>query len=209
MGRRSRESAILETLGDGIHRDEEAKPAPGELIVKLSALLDHLETLAPLATAEDWDNVGLLWGDCTADIAKVMTCLTLTPDVADEAIQAGVQLVVTHHPVLFKAVRRVTADTTEGRMLWRLARGGVAVYSPHTAWDNAPAGINAFLSQSLGLTDIQPLRPFSAAMATDATLGSGRSGPLPSPMTLQALAELVAETLNTRSIELILSLIHI
>lgn len=122
-------------------------------------LCRFLNDLAPLALAEDWDNVGLLLGDEQSDVDRVLTCLTLTPDVADEAIASGVGFIVTHHPVLFKAVQRLSTATSEGRMLTALMRRGVAVYSPHTAYDNAPRGINQQLAEALGLVQIQPLRP--------------------------------------------------
>lgn len=117
-----------------------------------------IETIAPPATAASWDNVGLLLGDPAASAERVMTCLTLTPAVADEAIRDGVQLIVTHHPILFKGVKRLTTDTPEGRSLFGLARAGVAVYSPHTAYDDAAGGINHRLAELLGLVEVGPLR---------------------------------------------------
>lgn len=127
----------------------------------LSDVIDVLSELAPLSLAESWDNVGLLLGSRDAEITRILTCLTLTPDVAQEAVQSGAQLVVTHHPVLFKPVQRLTSETVEGRMLLTLAQYGVAVYSPHTAWDNAPEGINQQLADLFELTDVSPLRPQS------------------------------------------------
>ncbi|OYW24802.1 MAG: Nif3-like dinuclear metal center hexameric protein, partial [Planctomycetales bacterium 12-60-4] len=128
----------------------------------LNEVISALEILAPPKLAESWDNTGLLLGDREATIERVLTCLTLTPDVAEEAVSAGAQLIVTHHPILFKAVQRLIADTVEGRTVLTLARHGIAVYSPHTAWDNAPQGINQQLADLLELTDVVPLRPQSA-----------------------------------------------
>jgi dinuclear metal center YbgI/SA1388 family protein len=119
---------------------------------------DYLERFAPAATAAGWDNVGLLLGDRAAEVRRVMTCLTVTPDSGAEAVEAGAQLVVTHHPILFRAAKRLTADTPEGRVLLALARAGVAVYSPHTAFDNCAGGINDLLAGRLGLLDVAPLR---------------------------------------------------
>ena len=119
----------------------------------------YLHEVAPLSLAEDWDNVGLLLGDEAADVVRAVTCLTLTPDVADEAIAVGARLIVTHHPVLFKPVQRLTASNSEGRMLLKLMRHGIAVYSPHTAYDNSATGINQQLAELFELTDIAPLRP--------------------------------------------------
>jgi dinuclear metal center YbgI/SA1388 family protein len=117
-----------------------------------------LEQFAPPSLAADWDNVGLLLGDPAAEVRKVMTCLTVTPASAAEAVGAGVQLVVTHHPVLFRGVKRLTTATAEGGMILDLIRAGVAVYSPHTAFDNTADGINASLARRLGLVEVAPLR---------------------------------------------------
>src|SRR5947209_16923763 len=117
-----------------------------------------LRQFAPPALAADWDNVGLLLGDDSAEVRRVMTCLTVTPESAAEAVESGAQFVVTHHPILFRAVKRLTTATPEGRMLLPLLRAGVALYSPHTALDNTAGGINDVLARRLGLVEVQPLR---------------------------------------------------
>ena len=101
----------------------------------------HLDAFAPSDTAAEWDNVGLLVGDANAPVERVMTCLTLTDDVAAEAIDKQCQLIVTHHPVLFRGVKKLTTNTPDGKLLLPLIRAGIAVYSPHTAFDNCPGGI--------------------------------------------------------------------
>ena len=116
-----------------------------------------LERLAPLSLAAEWDNVGLLLGDASDDADRVMTCLTVTPESASEAIREKADLIVSHHPILFRPVKTLTAATTEGRMLLALAKAGIAVYSPHTAYDDAPDGINAGLARRLGI-EAGPLR---------------------------------------------------
>jgi dinuclear metal center YbgI/SA1388 family protein len=118
-----------------------------------------LERFAPTALAEPWDNVGLLIGDPEAPCRRVMTCLTVTPDSADEAVAERADMIVSHHPVLFKPTKTLRADHPETAHLWRLARAGAAIYSPHTALDNAEHGINAGLARRLGLIDVGPLRP--------------------------------------------------
>src|SRR5579872_2657923 len=91
-----------------------------------------------------------------------MTCLTLSPDVAREAIERQAGLVVAHHPILFRPVKRLTGDDVEGRMLLDLIAARIAVYSPHTAYDSAPDGINQQLARLLGLVEIEPLRRIEA-----------------------------------------------
>jgi dinuclear metal center YbgI/SA1388 family protein len=126
--------------------------------MQVTDVLRILDQLAPPRLAESWDNVGLLWGDAAAKCERVMTCLTLTPDVAAEAIAEQVDLIVSHHPILFKPMQRIVGSTVEGRMLLQLAAAGISVHSPHTAWDNAVGGINQQLAELLELEDIQPLR---------------------------------------------------
>jgi putative NIF3 family GTP cyclohydrolase 1 type 2 len=101
--------------------------------MKLHDLLTALEQIAPLALAAEWDNVGLLLGDSKAEIKRVLTCLTVTPEVVAEAVDEKADLIVTHHPILFRAVKRLTAATAEGRMLLDLIRNNIAVYSAHTS----------------------------------------------------------------------------
>jgi dinuclear metal center YbgI/SA1388 family protein len=127
-------------------------------MLTVADVVQFLDRFAPPALAADWDNVGLLLGERGAPAAKVLTCLTVTPEVAAEAVEAGAGLIVTHHPVLFRAVKRLTDATPEGRMLLALLRAGVAVCSPHTAFDNTRGGINEMLAARLGLTAVGPLR---------------------------------------------------
>lgn len=121
-------------------------------------ICDHLKAIAPLRLAEEWDNVGLIVGDENREIERILTCLTLTGDVVAEAVQTKAGLIITHHPILFKPVKSITANNAEGQMLLTLIRNDISVYSPHTAWDNSESGINQQLAELLELQDIQPLR---------------------------------------------------
>jgi dinuclear metal center YbgI/SA1388 family protein len=132
-------------------------------MVTVAGVIDYLDQFAPTKLAAEWDNVGLLLGDRSAAVQKVMTCLTVTPESSAEAIEAGVQLIVTHHPILFRPVQRLTGDAPEGRMLLALIKANVAVYCPHTAFDNTQGGINELLGQKLGLKNMAPLRAGPAA----------------------------------------------
>ena len=115
-----------------------------------------------------------------------MTCLTVTPASVEEAVQEQVDLIVTHHPLPFRPLKRVTPETLPGRLLLQLIAAGIAVYSPHTAFDSAAAGINQRLAESLGLVEVQPLVPLPD---DPQRLGAGRCGRLPGPLPLEAVAE--------------------
>jgi dinuclear metal center YbgI/SA1388 family protein len=129
----------------------------------------------------------------------VLTCLTLTSDVAQGAIEKKAGLIVTHHPILFRPVQSLTDDRTEGKMLLDLIQAGIAVYSPHTAYDSARTGINAQLAETFGLSDVRPLRPVSEAQLARFPhlegLGAGRFGTLSEPCSLDELAQQVREKL--------------
>jgi dinuclear metal center YbgI/SA1388 family protein len=134
-------------------------------MVTVAGVMEFLEEFARPGLAAEWDNVGLLLGDAGGRVDKIMTCLTVTPETVAEAVAGGAQLVVTHHPILFRAVKRLTTSNPEGRMLLDLIRAGVAVYSPHTAFDNTRGGINDLLAGRLGLTEVGPLRPAAAEVS--------------------------------------------
>jgi len=128
-------------------------------------MTEFLRRFAPPGIAADWDNVGLLLGDSSATVRRVMTCLTVVPDVVAEAVEEKAELIVSHHPVLFRGAKRLSGDTPEGRLLMPLLRAGIAVYSPHTAFDNTAGGINDLLAGKLGLGDVRALRPKPGAAA--------------------------------------------
>jgi dinuclear metal center YbgI/SA1388 family protein len=144
---------------------------------RLDAFCQTLSEIAPLSRAEGWDNVGLLAGDRSADLSRVITCLTVTEAVVEEAIDERVDLVVTHHPIPFRPLARITTDSITGRFLWRLIGAGVAIYSAHTAFDSAGEGINQTWADRLELADV------SAIVDPDDQndLGSGRIGTLGEP----------------------------
>jgi dinuclear metal center YbgI/SA1388 family protein len=127
-------------------------------MLSVAAVIDYLEEFAPSHLAAEWDNVGLLLGDRAAPVERVMTCLTVTPESAAEAVADGAQLIISHHPILFRGVKQLTSETPDGRVLLALIRGGVSVYSPHTAFDNTHGGINDALATCLQLRDVMPLR---------------------------------------------------
>ena len=82
-----------------------------------------------------------------------MTCLTITPDVVEEAVLERVNLIVSHHPLLFRGAKKLTATTADGKVVLPLLRAGIAVYSPHTAFDNCAGGINDILCRRLGVVN--------------------------------------------------------
>lgn len=156
----------------------------------MTALKDierQLNQIAPLALAENWDNVGLLAGDSQMKIQRLMTCLTLTDSVLEEAISKGVGLIVTHHPIPFKPINRITSSSNTGRVLWKAIRNSIAIYSPHTAWDNAHQGINRQLAHALQLGSIRCMQPAANAELAAKELGTGIVGNFAAPVRISEL----------------------
>ena len=158
----------------------------------IATIAAFLEQIVPVRLAEEWDNVGLLVGRREKEVEKLMTCLTVTPDSAAEAVEAGVDLIVTHHPMPFRPVGRLTDETTVGRLLLDLIAANIAVYSSHTAFDSAAGGVNERLAAGLALRDVVPL------IAHEEGQGTGRWGWLEEPV---ALGELVRRLKTFLSIE--------
>jgi dinuclear metal center YbgI/SA1388 family protein len=175
------------------------------LPLTIGEVLDFLRRLAPLELAEAWDNVGHLWGAADRPVTRVMTCLTLSPDVADEAVRERAELIVVHHPILFRPVQRLTDETPAGAMLLSLARHNMAVYSAHTAYDNAADGINRQLADRLELEAVAPLRlGLSADSQTPGGHpGIGRMGRLPQPHSLVELIALVKQQLGVTELQFV------
>lgn len=126
-------------------------------IPTIGGVSDALDRIAPPALAQPWDNVGLLAGDRSAGCSRVLLCIDLTPPVLDEAIAAKTDLVVAYHPLIFQAIKRLTAQSNgTDAIAFRAIRAGIAIYSPHTALDAAPGGTNDVIASFCGLTQVQP-----------------------------------------------------
>jgi len=139
-------------------------PVPG---LALAEVIAALESRYDPALAEDWDAVGLVCGDPEEPVRSVMFAVDPTAAVVDEAIAAGVDLLVTHHPLLLTPVHGVPASDPKGRLVHRLVRAGVALFVAHTNADRAADhGVNDALAATLGLVDTRPLES-AAAPETD------------------------------------------
>lgn len=126
------------------------------MAVTVAEVLALLERIAPAELAEEWDNVGLLAGSRTATVETVLCALELNADVLDEAASLGAQLIVTHHPILFRGRKSLCSDDPEGRLLCKLVKSDVALIAAHTNFDNAHPGVNDALAARLGLENVQP-----------------------------------------------------
>ena len=156
-------------------------------------VIAQLEQIAPLEWAEPWDNVGLLLATELEQVQRVMLTIDLTESVLLEAQSAGANLIVAYHPVIFSGLKRLTRASAAERIVQDALRSDMAVYSPHTALDAAPGGMNDWLAEVVGRG---PTVPIIANLRAPLGVGMGRRLELDEPKTLDALLPLVKQHLG-------------
>ena len=149
--------------------------------------LTILQQIAPENLAEEWDNVGLLVGDPRQRVRRVLLALDPTSALIDQAAAGQFDLVVTHHPVIFRPLKTVRTDTPTGRFIAAALRGRMSVIACHTNLDAVQSGVSDHLAQSLGLTGIRPLVP--SREECDPSCGLGRIGTLFEPVSAPAFLD--------------------
>ena len=122
-------------------------------------IIDLMETIAPQSKKESWDNVGLLCGREDKEVHTVLVALDPFEDTAQEAVEIGAELILTHHPLIFQPIGSVTPDTAMGRTLIHLIRHDISAFCAHTNLDIAPEGVNHQLAKALGLEEISIIEP--------------------------------------------------
>ncbi|MGV9710286.1 Nif3-like dinuclear metal center hexameric protein [Gordonia sp. NPDC003424] len=129
------------------------------MTVRLSELIQMLDDAYPPRLAEPWDSVGLVCGDPADPVSSVLVCVDVTDEVVDAAVESGAGLILAHHPLLLRGVGSVAADTAKGRIIHRLIRSGVALFTAHTNADSARPGVSDALADALGVLDTVPIEP--------------------------------------------------
>lgn len=127
--------------------------------MKLSQLTSYLESLAPLAYQEDYDNSGLIVGHPDQEINQALVSLDCTEAVVDEAISTGCQAIISHHPIVFKGLKKFNGKTYVERVVEKAIRHNIALYAIHTNLDSVMDGVNAKICDTLGLTNTHILTP--------------------------------------------------
>jgi dinuclear metal center YbgI/SA1388 family protein len=159
-------------------------------MVTVGGVVAALESAYPPELAESWDAVGLVCGDPSETVRRVLVCVDPLESTVDEAAAMGCQLIVAHHPLLLHGVHGVPADTPKGGLVHRMIRAGIALFCAHTNADAADPGVSDALAEAIGLTVTAPLNP-----RPDGRTGIGRIGELPSAEPFSAFVTRVAGAL--------------
>jgi len=181
------------------------------MFASIQTVMQLVEQTAPKHLAEAWDNVGLQLGDPRAETARILIALDLDDAVAAEAARRGADLVLVHHPLLFKPVQQIRYDLPLGRLIRQLVQNGTAAYVAHTNLDNAAVGVNSALAERLGLTETRPLEPLAPEKVRELALthpdrdwsegfGLGKIGYLPDRCPLGEFARTVKAALGCQEV---------
>ena len=162
--------------------------------MKVKDITAVLENFAPLSIQESWDNSGLLIGSPEDEVTGVMIGFDCTPELVEEAVEKGCNMVVTHHPLIYKGVKRINGQDPVGQAIIKAVKNGVAVYAAHTTADKVLAGVSGSMAEKLGLVNVQILEP-----DYDDT-GLGCIGDFPKPMGWEDALEHVKKAFGLRMI---------
>ena len=158
--------------------------------MKIKQVLSALEQFAPLPLQESWDNAGLQLGLTEAEVSGALLCLDVNEAIVDEAIRKGCNLIVSHHPLLFRGLKQISGADDVQRCVIKAIKHDVVVVSMHTNMDNARNGVNWKIAERMGLKDC---RFFAKKEVDGVEAGSGVIGDLPEPVAASDFIQMVKE----------------
>ena len=154
-----------------------------------------IEDFAPLSIQEKWDNSGLCIGSPEASVSSVLFGLDCTPQLVDEAIECGADMIVTHHPLIFSGLKKISPDDMIGEAVFKAIKAGISIYAAHTNADKVIAGVSGAMAAKLGLQNVEILSEDGEGT------GLGVVGELPHPMTAQQMIECVKERFALKTVK--------
>jgi dinuclear metal center YbgI/SA1388 family protein len=163
--------------------------------MKVRDIIKVIEDFAPLSVQEGWDNSGLCIGSPEAEVSGVLLALDCTPELVDEAVACGADMIVTHHPLIFSGLKKISPETKVGLAVMKAISAGVSIYAAHTSADKVLAGVSGDMARRLGLSDVEVLQKDG-----DQT-GLGVVGNLPAPMSSAEVVDLVKKVFDLRVME--------
>lgn len=168
---------------------------------KIKDIIGIMEEFAPKTLKEDFDNVGLMVGDRNKEVKKILLALDCTLDVIQEAKEKNVELIITHHPLIFRKPSSITTDTLIGKKIIELIKNDISLYSSHTNLDSAENGLNETIVNLLGYSTNELIEVNK--MARNDNEGLGRIVRLEDFIKLEDLIEDIKEKLNVKSLKLV------
>ena len=160
--------------------------------MKVKDIVSIIEEFAPPSIQESWDNSGLIIGSQEDDVRGVLVGFDCTPELIDEAVECGADMVITHHPLIFKGLRRINHDDQVGRAVIAAVKAGIAVYAAHTSADKVIQGVSGAMAERLGLVNVRILEEDGEGT------GLGVVGELPKPMTPEEIARYVKDRFSLK-----------
>ena len=163
--------------------------------MRCSEVIEILRELAPENCACNWDNPGLLAGRSDKEVKKIYIALDATDQVVEAAVKAGADMLLTHHPLIFKAIKKVNDQNFITRRLVKLIQADISYYAMHTNFDAAPGCMADLAAEQLSLKDTEPLECMGdiEIKGNSVAYGIGKTGDLPEKMTVKALADKVKQ----------------
>ena len=162
---------------------------------KVKDVTKVIEEFAPLSIQEKWDNSGLCVGSPEASVSSVLFGLDCTPELVDEAIECGADMIVTHHPLIFSGLKKISPDDMVGEAVFKAIKAGISIYAAHTNADKVIAGVSGAMAAKLGLKNVEILSEDGEGT------GLGVVGELPEPMTAQQMLEMVKERFALKTVK--------
>ena len=163
---------------------------------KVKDVAEVMERFAPLSIQEGWDNSGLCIGSKDAPVSSVLLGLDCTPELVDEAIECGADMIITHHPLIFSGLKRISPDDRTGEAVIKAIRAGISIYAAHTNADKVIAGVSGAMAAKLGLVNVTVLDEDGEGT------GLGVVGDLPEPMSAADAAALVKERFSLKTLRM-------
>ena len=160
-------------------------------MLKCQVIMEAMDRIAPRQLAEEWDNPGLLIGSPAAKINKVLVCLDVSEAVVERAEKESIDLIIAHHPFIFRSLKKIRTDLPQGKLIERLIINKTAVFAAHTNLDSTLGGVNDVLAKKIGIV----------VENAEATLG--RTGKTKKPLTIDEFARQVKNGLKADNIRLV------
>ncbi len=170
--------------------------------MNVGEVLNYINELAPFKYAEGWDNVGLMLGSRKSEVKKILVCMDATLKTIQEAIDSGVDLIVSHHPFLFSKLKSVDFDSMTGQRILSLIKNDINVISAHTNLDVAVGGVNDTFAEAVGLTECDKLKTYIPE-GFEVDLGLGKVGKLPNELSFDQFLSHIKKHLDIQNLRVI------